>query len=140
MPEDVSLTRLYLLRCIYLLGGLMLGASVWPDLIKHLGWSDPLQGVAPCLWGTLSLLALLGVRQPLRMLPLLLIQFTYKVIWMLCVWPPMHAAGHTSYLTKPMLMGAIVEPFIIPWPYLFRTLITNTGDRWTNRTNSPKAA
>jgi hypothetical protein len=42
MSEDVSLTRLYLLRCIYLLGGLMLGASVWPDLVKHLGWSDPL--------------------------------------------------------------------------------------------------
>lgn len=41
MTEDVSLVRLYVLRCIYLLGALMLGGSVWPDLLKHVGWIDP---------------------------------------------------------------------------------------------------
>jgi hypothetical protein len=51
MPEEVSLARLYLLRCIYLLEAFMLGSSVWPGLVKHLGWADPLQGVAPSFWG-----------------------------------------------------------------------------------------
>ncbi len=118
MYEEVSLVRLYVLRCIYLLDALMLGSSVLPGLVRHLGWADPLQGVAPSLWAALSLLALLGVRHPLKMLPLLLIQFTYKLIWMIWVWAPLHAAGGSTYLTKAMLMGAILEPLIIPWPYV----------------------
>jgi hypothetical protein len=133
MPQDVSLVRLYVLRFIYLVGGLMLGSAVWPDLVRHTGWGNPLEGVGPCLWGTLSLLALLGVRHPLKMLPLLLIQFTYKVIWMIAVWLPLHAAGGSSGLTKPMLMGAILEPLIIPWPYVVRTYVLSAGDRWTNK-------
>ena len=136
--EDVSLFRLYLLRCIYLLEALMLGGSVWPDLVRHLGWSDPLQGVAPSFWAALSLLSLLGVRHPLKMLPLLLTQFTYKLIWMVWVWLPLHAAGGSTYLTKPMLMGAMLEPFIIPWPYLFRAYVVNAGERWRMSRGSPK--
>jgi hypothetical protein len=133
MPDDVSLVRLYVLRCMYLLDALMLGGSVWPDLVRHFGWADPLQGVAPSFWAALSLLALVGVRHPLKMLPLLLIQFTYKLIWMIWIWLPLHAAGGSTYLTKPMLMGAILEPLIIPWPYVVRAYITSAGERWTNK-------
>jgi hypothetical protein len=136
MPEDVSLLRLYVLRCMYLLNALMLGLSVWPDLVRHLGWADPLQGVAPSFWAALSLLALLGVRQPLKMVPLLLIQFTYKLIWIIWVWLPLHAAGGSTFLLKPMLMGAILEPLIIPWPYVIRAYITSAGDRWTSKGRS----
>jgi hypothetical protein len=67
------------------------------------------------------------------MLPLLLIQFIYKAIWMVCIWLPLHAAGGSTYLTKPMLMGVILEPLIIPWPYVVRTYVTKAGDRWTRK-------
>lgn len=46
MSKQVSNLRLYLLRALYLLNFVLLGATVWPTLIKHEGLSDPLQAVA----------------------------------------------------------------------------------------------
>jgi hypothetical protein len=37
-------------RALYLLNFVLLGAGVWPTLIKHAGLSDPLQAVAFSFW------------------------------------------------------------------------------------------
>ena len=74
MPEEVSTFRLYLLRTIYLLNFVFLGLDVWPALVNHTGAWDPVKGVAFSFWAALSVLSGLGVRYPLRMLPLLLLQ------------------------------------------------------------------
>jgi hypothetical protein len=80
MSEDVSIVRLYLMRLLYLLNFVMIGLDVWPAIINHQGAWDPVRGVAYSFWGALSLLSGLGLRYPLKMVPLLLMQLVYKAI------------------------------------------------------------
>jgi hypothetical protein len=135
MPEDVSLFRLYLLRALYLGDFLLLGIAVWPGILTHHGWANPLEGVGMAFWGALSLLSVLGVRYPLKILPLIFLQFTYKVIWVLAVALPRLPTGAPTWYMKPMLMGAIIEPLLIPWPYVFATFVKKRGDRWRSGTS-----
>lgn len=132
MPGDVSLFRRYLLRALYLGNFLMLGLSVWPGILKHQGWANPLEGVGIAVWGALSLLSLIGIRYPLKMLPLLFAQFTYKLIWILAVALPRLSSGAPTWYMKPMLIGAIVEPLLMPWPYVIANYLRRPGDRWRN--------
>ena len=136
MTGDVSLFRLYLLRALYLGNFVMLGLSVWPGILRRNGWANPLEGVAVCAWGALSLLSLIGVRYPLQMLPLLLLQFTYKLIWILAVALPRISTGAPTWYLKPMLLGAIIEPLLIPWPWVFANYIRKPGDPWRNRASA----
>src|SRR5437660_10277400 len=78
--SEVRLWRLYVLRAAYLLLVVGLGAMIVPDLISH-----PLtsRGVIPSLLGAVWLLAFVGLRYPLQMLPLLMFEFTWKTIWLL---------------------------------------------------------
>ena len=132
MHDNVSLVRLYLLRVLYLGNFVMLGASVWPGIVRHNGWANPLEGVAVAFWGALSLLCIVGVRYPLQMLPLLLLQFIYKLIWVLAVALPRLSTGAPTWYMAPMLMGVLIEPILIPWAYVFATFVREAGDRRRN--------
>lgn len=76
MSEQVSTTRLHLLRVAYLGTFAFLAFQVWPGLIAGPRDWEPLSGLAVSLYGALSVLCLLGVRNPLGMLPLLLLQLS----------------------------------------------------------------
>src|SRR5688572_29037340 len=130
MPEESSTLRLYLLRLTYLLNFAFLGMDVWPAIIRHSGPWEPMKGVAYCFWAALATLSLLGIRYPLRMLPLLLMQFSYKAIWFFAVALPQWSAVRSTALSKAMVIGRIVDLIIIPWPYVFANLVKNRGDRW----------
>ncbi len=86
MSEETSTFRLYLMRFAYLGNFVLLGLNVWPVIINHKGAWDPMHGVAFSFWAALSALAGLGVRYPLKMLPLLLLQLLYKSIWLIAVY------------------------------------------------------
>ena len=130
MSKPVSMLRLYLMRALYLVIFVGLGSSVWPAVIKHQGMTDPMHGVAICFWAALSLLAGAGIRYPLKMAPLLLLQMLYKAIWLLAVALPLSSAGQTTTLTKPMLIGVVLDLIVIPWPYVYTTLVKERGDQW----------
>jgi hypothetical protein len=136
MDQDVSLFRLYLLRALFLGNFIMLGLATWPGILRHNAWANPLEGVGVAVWGALSLLSIIGVRYPLKMLPLLFLQFTYKLIWVVAVALPRISTGAPTWYMKPMLIGAIVEPLVIPWGYVFAAYIRKPGDRWRNRAST----
>jgi hypothetical protein len=127
---DVSTFRLYLLRVLYLLNFVLLGASTWPGIINHVGAWDPVKGVAFSFWAALSVLSGLGLRYPVKMLPLLLLQLFYKSIWVVAVALPLWSSFRSLELTSVMTKGALVDFFIIPWPYVFANYVTKPGDRW----------
>jgi len=130
MSEETSTFRLYLMRLLYLGNFVFLGLNVWPELIKHEGAWDPVKGVAFSFWAALSALSALGIRYPLKMLPLLLMQLVYKSIWLIAVYLPLRSAGVSTDLTRVMVIGAVVDLIVIPWPYVLRTYVEQRGDRW----------
>src|SRR5689334_5982914 len=75
---SMSLFRLYLLRAVYLLIAVGLAFEVWPGILAHgPDWSIA-RGTMHALLGTVGLLSLLGLRYPLRMLPILFFELTWK--------------------------------------------------------------
>ena len=130
MAEDTSTLRLYLMRALYLGNFVFLGLSVWPEIINHAGAWDPVKGVAFSFWAALSALSALGVRYPLKMLPLLLLQLLYKSIWLTAVALPQWSTVRSTELARVMLMGAVVDLVVIPWPYFLANYVTPRGDRW----------
>lgn len=130
MPNEISTFRLYLMRLLYLLNFALLGLDVWPEIINHKGAWDPLHGIAFSFWAALSALSGLGVRYPLKMLPLLLLQLFYKAVWLLAVALPMWSAVRSSGLTHAMAIGVVVDLVGIPWPYVLANYVKERGDRW----------
>ena len=124
----VSKFRIYLLRFFYLLITVLLGSEVWTELITHKERWQPLPAVAYSFWGAFSILAILGIVRPLKMIPLLLVQFIYKLIWVIIVafplWYSNQLAGSAAQeMTSTMTKGVLIDLFIIPWPYVLKNYV-----------------
>jgi len=130
---QVSLLRLYALRAAYLLLVVGLGLTIWPNILNpDKAW--PLMfGVVQCMLGALSLLAVLGLRYPLKMLPLLLFEMTWKALWLLVVALPAQLSGTmTPGIASTAFDCSLVVIFLVimPWGYVWKTYITAPGERW----------
>src|SRR3954463_14378699 len=90
VETDVSLARLYVLRATYLLLVVGIGAMILPPLISH---QPTARGVIPSLIGAVGLLALIGLKHPLPMLPLLMFEFAWKTLWLLVFGLPQWLSG-----------------------------------------------
>ena len=130
MSKEVSTFRLYLMRFVYLLNFVLLGSDVWPAIFRHQGVWDPTKGVAFSFWAALSVLSGLGLRYPLKMVPLLLLQMFYKAVWLLAVGLPMWSAVRATDLAHAMVIGIVVDLIAIPWPYVVASFVSEPGDRW----------
>lgn len=134
MSEQVSLTRLYLLRGAYLFIFVVVGSVAWFGIVAR--DLEPLPGVALSFWAALAAVAGLGVRYPLAMLPLLFFDVVYKVIWLLAVGLPLRFAGPATPLLSARQLsivfigGAVLVLLVIPWPYVVARFVTARGDRW----------
>ena len=130
MPA-VSTFRLYLMRALYFAIFVFLGIEVWPIVFgNHVRAWDPLHGVAFSFLAALSLLCGLGLRYPLKMLPLLLLELAWKSIYVLAVAIPQWPALQATETTRSCIGGVIVTLIVIPWPYVLAHYVKTPGDRW----------
>jgi hypothetical protein len=132
MPE-VSVFQLYLLRAAYLLLLVGLGITVWPTWVQHASWTL-WHGVGKSVLTAVSLLAILGLRYPLKMLPLLFFEMAWKSIWLLGIALPLWVThspidADTAATIQACLMG-VIFPIVIPWRYVFANFAQQAGDRW----------
>ena len=129
--HEVSLLRLYVLRATYLLLVVGLGGMILPQLIGHEPTS---RGVIPSLLGAVWLLAIVGVRYPLQMLPVLLFEFAWKATWFFIYGLPQWYSGHVPPTFaedfQAITVGVVLMPLAIPWGYVYRHYIQARGDRW----------
>jgi len=130
MAKEISTVRLYVMRFVYLLNFVLLGLDVWPVVFRHQGAWDPVKGVAFSFWAALSVLSGLGIRYPLKMVPLLLLQLVYKTLWLVAVALPMWSAVRSTDLTRAMVIGVVVDVLGIPWSYVLASYVKEHGDRW----------
>jgi len=125
MKAELSATRLYLLRAGYLLVGLGLALVKWPQLAD--AHTLPLyENVTLCLLTAMSLFALIGVWRPLRMLPVLLFEITWKLLWAGLVALPQAHGGHLDDATREVLINSsvgIVVVVVVPWGHVWRTFV-----------------
>jgi len=131
---DVSLFRLYALRAGYLLIAVGLAATVWPLVINHSPQWPLMNSVVCSLLAAVSVLAAVGIRYPLQMLPVLLFEIVWKSIWLIAVALPLWSANQIDARTwetvSDCLFGAILIP-LIPWRHVVSQYVTKPGDRWT---------
>lgn len=133
--REVSLIRLYVLRALYAAIAFLMGAQIWPVAFSHQPWADHMHGVGVAMLAGLTLLCLLGIRYPLKMLPLILFEFAWKTVWTFSVAWPLWRAGQ---LTDPVMIqdaiavapAVIVMPLIIPWGYVWKHYIVAPSERW----------
>ena len=130
---EVPVFRLYALRAGYLLLVVGLGPLIWPAMIHHARPWDLMQGVANSMLAAMSALAVLGIRYPLRMLPLLFFELLWKAIWLIAIALPLWSAhkidANTADTVTACLMG-VIFPVVIPWPYVFGNYVRKPADRW----------
>src|SRR5262245_42747562 len=136
VAREPHILRLYVMRLLYLLNFLFLGVQVWPALFHHAGPWDPVKGVAFSFWAALSTLSALGIRHPLKMAPVLLMQFTYKPLWLVAIAWPAWSTLRSAELTGVMLGGVIADVIVIPWVWVWRTYLRGPGERWRFSTQS----
>jgi hypothetical protein len=128
---ELSLLRLNLLRAIYLLIALGEGSQVIPILFNHEPTS---RGVIPAFLSGLCLMCLLGLPYPKAMLPLLMFEMAWKYLWFFAFGLPQYLSGQlppTFAEDFPAItFGVVIMPFVIPWPYVWRTFVLGPGGRW----------
>src|SRR6202035_2908610 len=81
--HEVSLIRLYTLRICYLILAVGLGLYMWPSVLHHTADLAITHGIQLSLLAGLGLTAVLGLRYPVQMLPLLLFELIWKTIYLL---------------------------------------------------------
>lgn len=135
MPE-VSVFRLYLLRAAYLLLAVALGITIWPGIISPSENLSHMGSAVNAFLGAIALLAAVGIRYPLKMLPLLFFELTWKAIWIFAFGLPLWLAGTLEPSMRQTLYDCLVVVVfipLIPWRYVFKHYIKAPGDRWHGR-------
>jgi hypothetical protein len=108
-------------------GGFGLGIIVMPTLMRTIfNWpaQDPIvYGVMGSVYLSFALLSILGLKSPLKFVPVLLLQLSYKVVWFIGVVAPILFTGRFqpyAILHVAIFLSYIVGDLIaIPFPYVF---------------------
>jgi hypothetical protein len=128
----LSLTRLHLMRAGYLLMGAGLAVVKWPLLVD--AHTLPLyEGVTLCLLTAMSMLAFLGLRYPVKLLPLLLFESAWKLLWLGLVALPKATCADIDAATSEVVLSCslvVLILVVLPWRYVWRTYVRAPGDRW----------
>lgn len=125
--DGVRKINIYLLRVIYTLIFVFVGKTSWTYIIANYGSLDPMEGIVWCVWASFSVLSILGIIYPLKMLPIILLEILYKVIWLLVVAYPLWSAGqlegsNAEGILIPFLW--VILPIVaVPWKYTFKKYI-----------------
>jgi hypothetical protein len=132
-PSEVSLFRLYTLRIAYFVLAAGLGTYIWPSVIHHTSEFAIRMGPQFSLLAGIGATAVLGLRYPVQMLPLLLFEMIWKAIYLigfaLPLWLAHQVNASAAEDIKACLMVVIFIP-LIPWRYVFAHYIVQRGDRW----------
>ena len=85
---------------------------------------DPITyGINGSVYVAFAILSVFGLRSPLKFAPVLLLQLSYKVVWIICVTLPILVAGRLP--THGIILAVIFATFVIgdliaiPFRYVF---------------------
>jgi len=112
----------------------------WPELLNPPPGISHAGTVIGSFLGALSLLAALGIRYPLKMLPLLFFELLWKVMWVvgwgLPLWYTQQLASASQETLISNLVGIVLVPLVIPWGYVFKQYVQAPGNPWGKQMTS----
>jgi len=118
-------------------GYLVLGGGLviykWPELFHHDHPWPLMTSVVTCLLVAMSLLALLGLRYPVRMLPILLFEVTWKLLWLAVVALPAGLDHQMDAATRDLtdeVLWVVVILAVIPYRYVYSHYLAGRSERW----------
>ena len=125
--EGVPPIKIYLLRFLFLLMLVFLGKDAWTFIFTHKGPWDPAEAMNFCIWASYSVLSVLGLIHPLKMLPVVMLEILYKSIWLIIVayplWLSNQLAGSNAE-GMTFVFALVPLPIIaMPWKYAFRKYV-----------------
>jgi hypothetical protein len=127
--EGVRKINIYLLRVLYSLMFFVLGKDVWTHILTHEGLWDPTDAVTWCLWAAFATLAFLGILYPLKMIPILLLEIFYKLLWLAIVayplWSKDQLVGSNAEGITYAFLWVMLPIVIMPWRYVIMHYIFN---------------
>ena len=125
--EGVRPINIYLLRLLYILMFFVLGREVWTHILTHQGAWDPVDAVAWCVWAAFATLAGLGIFRPLKMVPIVLLEIFYKLLWLGIVayplWKNGTLAGSPAEGITSQFLWVPLPIVAVPWGYAFRQYV-----------------
>ena len=130
---QVSLMRLYLLRLGYFVMAAGLVVTKWPLIINHNSPWPLFEGVETCMLVAMSVLSFLGLRYPIKLLPILLFEIGWKFIWVSVVVLPLWISGELDQATAEIFYSCLVVLIVVavvPWRYVVTQYVTKPGDPW----------
>ena len=131
MSQDIKVRRGWLKfmywYTIFGAGVFGLFIVIVPETVRTLfGWppQDPIvYGVTGSVWLAFGLLSILGLKSPLKFVPVLLMQLCYKLIWFIgVVFPLLVSATFPAYAILHVIVMAsyiIGDLIAIPFAYVF---------------------
>ena len=129
----LSVRRVNVMRIGYAVMGFGLAATKWPQLI---GRSEPwplYEGVSTYLLVAMGLLALLGLRYPVQMLPILLLESLWKLLWLAVIAVPLWMGDGMDPATSEVasaILWVVIVIAVTPWRYVVSEYMTTPGDAW----------
>ena len=141
--SEVSTFRLYILRAMYVFTVVGLAIEKLPALL-HPANLSPGDSVILSVLGATALLAVVGIRYPIKMLPLLFFEVVWKSIWMLVFGLPRSLSGGLDPSVSfggpetllACLVGIVLVALVMPWGYLLKQYVKAPGDPWTRQMTS----
>ena len=121
----LSRRRILALRGGYLFMGLGLAAAKWP-LLPDASTLPLFESVVLSILTAMSLLALLGALRPVRMLPVLVLETLWKLIWLGLVALPRALDGSLDAAAEQVLVNClfvVVVVAVIPWRHVWRQYV-----------------
>lgn len=73
--DGVPRINIYLLRVLFTLMFVFLTFDSWSHIINHKGSWDVADAAAWCMWGSYSVISFIGILRPLKMLPIILLDY-----------------------------------------------------------------
>jgi hypothetical protein len=109
-----------------------LAVTKWPELLDHGGW-ELKEGTVVTMLVAMWVLALLGLRYPQRMLPILLFEVGWKLTWLGVVALPLWSDGDLTGATREQaaaVLWVVIVIAVIPWRYVVSEFVLARGERW----------
>jgi hypothetical protein len=119
---------------MYLLIAVGLAVNVWPGILSHEGNAATPSTAVSALLGAIAIMCLAGLRFPTKMIPILIFELIWKILWVAAyaipAWLNDQMDAYTRETVFACMMGVVLVPCVLPWGYIRRTYLPGRGDPW----------